>query len=311
MQITTRLLSAALVAGVVAACTNTRATVDESDAGGPGPAPGLDEIGEARVTGIEDAVIRLENGEWQGEPFVAGGASRPRVGLVRDFRLTGDLDADGDDESVVLLWSSGGGSGTFEYVAAFAREGDRIVNVATAPLGDRVQVRGGRIEDGRIVLDVVQAGDDDAACCPTELATRTWSLGDGRLGESPAEITGTLSLESLEGGWRLLRLTLDGDPVEAAVTLRLEGERLGGQSACNRYFATVATGEAAGMLTVGRVGATRMYCGEAAMALEDAYLAALAGVRRYGFLAGRLALDWASDDTSGTMLFERAPATDE
>ena len=165
----------------------------------PKEPPNSEELANATYSGIEAAPVQLVDGLWQGEPFVEGGASAPRVGLVEDFLLTGDLNDDGLPETVALLWSSSGGSGTFDYIAVTGRTEEGVQNLATAELGDRVKVRGGRISEGRIVLDVIQAGPEDAACCPTQLATRTWEMQTEGLIEAPTEITGTLSLAEVLG----------------------------------------------------------------------------------------------------------------
>ena len=54
-----------------------------------------DRFANVAIHGIDDQVIQLTDGTWEGEPFVEGGASRPRVGLVDDFVLSGDIDHDG------------------------------------------------------------------------------------------------------------------------------------------------------------------------------------------------------------------------
>ncbi len=105
-------------------------------------APSPDELANCSYQGIYDHAVQLENGSFEGEPFVPGVASRPRVRLVRDFRLTGDLDGDGHEEAIVLLTESSGGTGTDNYLAAVGRRGGSIVNLGTALLGDRVQVVG-------------------------------------------------------------------------------------------------------------------------------------------------------------------------
>ena len=55
------------------------------------------------------------------------------------------------------------------------------------------------MEDGNVILEVLQAGKNDAVCCPTMLATRTWSLQGSQLQEGEIEETGKLSLDMLEG----------------------------------------------------------------------------------------------------------------
>ena len=249
--------------------------------------------------------MTLDDGEWEGQPFVPGGVSRPRLGMARGFRLAGDLDADGNEEAVVLLSESSGGSGTNGYLAVVGRRGGALVNRGTVLVGDRVQVRSARISGRRIELDVVQAGPEDAACCPSQKATRAWALEADGLKEVASEITGTLSLADLGGvewvlthfGWE------DPAPAEPAITLVFEGERIVGSSGCNRYFAGVEAGKAPGELKIGPAGATRMACPEDEMALEDRYLKALGRVVRFAFVTGRLVLTWSQDDATGIMLF--------
>jgi heat shock protein HslJ len=249
--------------------------------------------------------VTLKDGRWEGEPFVPGGASRPRLTLARDFLLGGDLDGDGSEEAVVLLSESSGGSGSNGYLAVVGRRGEGLVNLGTELVGDRVQIRSARISGRRIELDVVQAGPQDAACCPSQKATRAWALAADGLREVASETTGTLSLADLGGvewvlthfGWE------DPAPPKPAITLVFEGERIAGSSGCNRYFAGVEVGEAAGELEIGPTAGTRMACPEAEMALEDRYLKALGRVVRFGFATGRLALTWSEDGSTGIMLF--------
>ena len=143
------------------------------------------ELANTTFTGLFEDSVQLVDGQWDGEPFVEGGASRPTAGLVDDFILRGDLTGDGSAESVVLIWTNSGGSGTFDYLAAAGREGESVVILDTAELGDRVKVRSGRIVESRIEIDVVQAGPKDAACCPSQMATRVpfpWLLLEARSG---------------------------------------------------------------------------------------------------------------------------------
>ena len=157
--------------------------------------PSVDELANATFSGIEDIPVTLSNGRWQGAPYVEDGASRPRVGLVKDIYVTGDLNADGKSEAVALLWQSAGGTGSYSYIAVMSRQDGDIRNIATALVGDRVKIRKAAIDAGEIVLEVLQAGENDAMCCPSMLATRRWSLQDMQLQESEIEITGALSTE--------------------------------------------------------------------------------------------------------------------
>ena len=275
-------------------------------AGAASPTP--EQLANMAYTGIYEHAVTLTNGRWEGDPFMAGGASRLSVGLVDDFILTGDLNADGEEEAVVLLWESTGGSGTYDYIAVTGLRDDKPYNLGTALIGEHIQVRSCRIAGNRIELEVVQPGPGDPACCPSQKATRYWTLDATGLHVKAAKITGTLSLADLAGmEWVLSRLDTDKPlPAQPEITLVFDGDRISGKSACNRYFAGVKeAGELHGDLRVSEIGGTRMACPEEIMSLENRYLEALRGTTRYGFLAGKLALTWRKDGATGTLLFVR------
>jgi heat shock protein HslJ len=305
-----------LIAFIASACqpTDTGPTPGSPVAGSL-PAPTRAELENATYQDIQDHPLTLIRGRWQGEAFVEDGAARPGVGLVDDFYLAGDLDGDGAEEAVALLWSNSGGSGTFDYIVVVGRDDTGApLHVATAALGDRVRIRAAMIDEGNIVVDVVQAGPDDPACCPGQKMKRRFELKGGALGEVESEDLGRQSIADLAGvEWDLQRFDRD-DPVpdEIEVTLTFDGERIGGGSGCNRYSGGVAEGEVPGALTVDMpMASTMMACPPPAEAVERRYLARLQGVRQYSFLAGKLALSWRIDplengeDTAefGTMIF--------
>lgn len=267
------------------------------------PAPPLGALANLTYPGIEEAPVTLHDGTWEGAPFVAGGASRPRVTLVPGFRVTGDLDGDGAPEAVVLLAESSGGSGTFSHVAVVSA-GPVVRGVA--PVGDRVQLRYARVEQGRLVIDTVEAGEGDAACCPGELRQRRWRLGDAGLQELPAETLGRLGPESLGGGltWRLVELDpATRVPAQGAPTLTYENGQLAGFAGCNRYFGAVEPDAVPGSVKFGPLGSTRRLCEEEANALESAFLGRLAAVEKIGFLAGQLVLTWRDGERTGSLRF--------
>ena len=270
--------------------------------------PTLAELENATYIGLRDRPTLLTGGEWQGDPFAEGGASRPAIGLRRDFALTGDLDADGAEEAVVLLWFSAGGSGTFDYLAVMGRDATGApVNLATAPLGDRVQIRAAEIFADQIVVDTVQAGPGDAACCPGQKLRRSFALDGDALSEVASEDQGRLSIIADLAGveWRLTELDREDPlPDDIEVTLNFEDQRIAGISACNRYSGGVTEGGTPGALTVAApLATTRMACPPPAGEIEHRYLEALQGVSHYSFVAGDLALTWSNDDERGTMMF--------
>ena len=276
-------------------------------------APSLEELRNATYSGVAEAgaSFTLAGGRWEGPPFEPGAASRPGVTFVRDFRLLGDLDGDGAEEAVVLLGAHAGGSGERSYVAVVGRTASTPRNLATAPLGDRVHVRDARINGRAIVLDVVQAGEHDAACCPGDLVTRTWTLDAGALKEGAPVKTGRLSIDVLAGTeWVLKAWAWDqAAPAAPEVTLKLDGSRVGGSAGCNNYFAPVKPGDAPGDITMGPAGATRKMCPEPDMLVEARFLRQLVGVTQLRFVAAQLALSYTREDgTLGVMLFGRRAA---
>jgi heat shock protein HslJ len=277
------------------------------------PALTLQELKNASYKGVEAAggAFTLANGRWEGKPYEPGSASVPSVTFLRDFRLAGDLNGDGAEEAVVLLTAGTGGTGEVWYLAVVGKPGGKVTNIATAPIGDRVQVRDAKIDGRRIVVDLVQAGENDAACCPGDLVVRTWELAGAALKEGAPAKTGRLSIDVLAGTEWVLKAWAweEAAPAAPEVTLGLDGTRLTGHAGCNGYFAPVKAGGSPGELRVGPAGSTRKMCPEAEMAVEQRFLAQLAGVTRLQFVAGQLALPYTKQDKSfGVMLFDRRGA---
>src|SRR5262245_21150426 len=142
-----RTAAAVLVAVVM---TTFAGDAQESPSSPPPQPPTLDELRSATYTGLEGLTkpVTLVDGKWEDT------AKRVAVTLAHDFRVLGDLDGAAPDEAVVILTENRGGTGTVSYLAVVARRAGRLVNVATAPVGDRVQLRDVRIEKHRIVADV-------------------------------------------------------------------------------------------------------------------------------------------------------------
>jgi heat shock protein HslJ len=268
--------------------------------------PSLDKIANATISGIYDEPVQLHGGKYEGDPFVPGGASRPRVGLIEGFLLAGDLNGDGSEEAVVMPWESSGGSGTFTYLAVLGYEGGDLVNLATVGVGDRVQLRDARIAGDRIELDVVQAGPEDAACCPGEMATLAWALDGNSLNPIDPGVEPTrLSVAALVGPeWVLDRFDRNEPaPEEPEITLLFEEDRIAGGSGCNRYMGTVSEGEMPGDLTVGLLAGTRMACPAEVMELEDRYRQQLERIVKFGFLNRQLLLTFEEEDGNSGALF--------
>ena len=121
------------------------------------------------------------------------------VAIVERRVVTGDLDGDGAADAALLLASNTGGSEIFFDLALALWVGDRFVNVATLPLGDRTVVNDLRFDGGGVVVDMLVHAPGDEACCPTLPYPRRYVLEKGRLVEGPAVATARLFPYPLNG----------------------------------------------------------------------------------------------------------------
>jgi heat shock protein HslJ len=271
-------------------------------AAGGGPSDAV--LASLTYRGVLEEPVRLQDGRWLGEPFAPGAASRPRVELARNGVVRGDLDGDGRDEAAVLLLESSGGTGLQHHVAVVAGGEDAARNVDTVGVGDRIQVMRFAVEEGRVVLDAVEAGPDDPMCCPTLKMRRRIAL-QGEALAVEREPLGPVGVEDLGGRtWSLTRLDVtEGRQSDAPITLSFEEGRLAGSAGCNRY-GTELTSRGGQQVEVGAIAATRKMCPPDVMADEQGFLARLGRVERFGFVLEDLALSYRLDGRSGTLFFE-------
>lgn len=273
---------------------------------GPPATPTLEQLRAATVSGVFEQPVTLAAGRYEGPPPQAGGASRPGLMLWEPTIHFGDVDGAAGSEAVALLSATTGGSGEMVYVAVFAVRDGRLANLGTVPVGDRTRVQSVWLEQGRILMDVVEAGPNDAACCPTQVARKTFRLAGGALEQQSSEVRGVLALSMLAANeWTLVQL--DGQPLPAGVDaplIHFERETVRGFSGCNRFSATVKEAKP-GEIEVGPVAGTKMACPPPAAELEQKFLVQLGKVRSYSFLAGQLALTWQDGERTGMLLFSK------
>lgn len=273
----------------------------------PAPAPTLTQLESATYSGVLEQPITLESGSYVGAPFVEG-ESRPGVLLWNDLIAVGDVDAAPGDEAAVLLSSASGGSGERVYLAVVGMRDGRPVNLGTALIGDRVKVRTMSIVEGKIVLDLVEAGERDAACCPTQMARRSYELEGEELRKVSSEALGTLSLRTLEGTeWQLVWLDDQAPQVIRLPTLTVAEGRLSGFGGCNNYNGTIKE-RVPGEIEVSPLASTRMACPSGEMDVEQKFLKLLEQVDRYTFVGGRLALSGEQGDDRFLLLLSVKPS---
>lgn len=93
--------------------------------------------------------IALHNG-FSEQPVVPGSAAR-MVTRIFGTPVQGDLDGDGDEDTVLILVHNQGGSGTFYYVTAAMNLGGQYRTTNAVLLGDRISPQDIKIVQGIIV----------------------------------------------------------------------------------------------------------------------------------------------------------------
>ena len=297
-------VGASLLALAIAGC-GQKAPPPAAPAGPP-PAPTLEQVKSATVSGVFDTAVTLADGKYEGAPFEPGAASRPTALLWDDTFHTADLDGVPGSEAVAMLSSNSGGSGEFVYIAAFGIRDGALANLGTVPVGDRTKLQSIWLERGKVLMDVIEVGPNDAACCATQVARKTFGFEGGAFKQLSSEVRGVLALSMLGANeWTLVEM--DGQPLPAGVDaplIHFENNTVRGFAGCNRFNATVKETKP-GEIEVGPGAVTKMACPEPQMALEDAFLKQLDAANRYTYLAGQLALSWQDGDRYGTLLFRK------
>lgn len=271
-----------------------------------GPPSGLDDMAlrSARIAGIEDFSIELENGIWEGEPAEEGAASRSRIGLIEDYALRGGFTSANSEKAAVLLWQSSGGSGTLLWLAILESAACRPRSLATTLIGDRVQVIDFRAEADELVLDLIAAGPDDAMCCPGQREQRRYRVTDLGL-TGIVEILGRGSAKDLAGKtWVLERFgRANSDTVSVEITIEFsEDESIAGNSGCNEYTGSIL--DAKGMdFHLSATATTMRRCPETMTGAESEYSHRLSRVQGFGFLNGQLLLHYTTEETSDALVF--------
>ncbi len=131
------------------------------------------------VSATKGAAVQLNDGRYEkSEPV----EERFYVFATNSVAF-GDFDGDGTKDAAIVIASGAGGSGIFEDLVLVRNMSGTPAPTPGFFLGDRVKVNGIRVSNGEIAVDLIQQGPNDPMCCPTEYATRTFVLADGKLVE--------------------------------------------------------------------------------------------------------------------------------
>lgn len=270
---------AALTALALAACGQKESGAPAANAGPP-PTPTLEQLREA----VAQSTATL----WE-----------PSVHF-------GDVDGAAGSEAVAVSSSPAEGGGESVQVAVYGVRDGTLATLGSAAVGAGIQLQDLWLEQGKIRMDVVEAGPDDVAGAPTQVARKTYAMEGGALKQLTSEVRGVLGLSMLAANEWLL-VEIDGAPLPSgteAPLILFQGETVRGFAGCNRFTAPVKETKP-GEIDIGPGAATKMACPQPQMDLEQKFLTQLDAVNRYGYRAGQLALDWQAGETTGTLLFRK------
>jgi heat shock protein HslJ len=135
----------------------------------------------------QSGIASLVDGEVR-EPAPPGSATETVVKLT-DHVAYGQME--GRDVAAVILVSDPGGSGTFYDLAIVVDQEGQPVNVATALLGDRVQIHGLSFSGEELIVKMIAHGPEDPMCCPTQEVIQTYALQGGELIQTSSQVVGS------------------------------------------------------------------------------------------------------------------------
>jgi heat shock protein HslJ len=269
-------------------------------------APTREQLLGATVAGVFGAPVTLTAGNYEGPPAEAGAASKPTLRLWDSTIEFIDMDGAAPEEGVALLTSSEGGSGTVSHLGVFALQDGEAATLGVLPLGDRVQLFRLWHEPGKVLIDLVEPGPGDPACCPTQLSRKAFGWKDGKLQQLSSDVVGGLSINLLAAtDWMLVEM--DGQPLPAGAlppTTLIQYGKAAGFAGCSRYTGPI-TESTPGNVKIGELTVTPKACDAAASELEAAFLDRMRATTSYRFDAGRLLLVAPQGDQPRTLLFAR------
>ena len=236
------------------------------------------------------------------EPAAPGSATKTTVKL--HDRMAFGYAADVQQLAAAVLVTDPGGSGTFYDLAAVVFKDGEPQHLASAPLGDRVQLKSLALEDGEIVVDIVTQGPDDPMCCPTQRVVQRYVLRGEELAQVSSEVVfDTPDIVGVVWEWQstqtpVEKVTVD-DPGRYTLELGPGGEVFV-QADCNRLRGTYTLTDT--HITIALMASTRAACPPDS--LDDRFLQELSATVIYFTEGEELFLDLQYD--SGTMRFARS-----
>src|SRR5215203_4954372 len=95
----------------------------------------------------------------------------------------GDVNADGQDDAIVLTVCNTGGTGNFSEGMVYSMKAGKPALMARIPGGDRADggLRSARVEKGLLVVESNEEGEQGGLCCPEFILTKKYKVVGGKL----------------------------------------------------------------------------------------------------------------------------------
>ena len=131
---------------------------------------------------IDDELVTLSAG--RNERAITPESSLTEETILLDKFAYGDINADGKEDTLLLLARYGGGSGTFIYLAAFVSGPVTYRGSNAVFIGDRIAPQSISLNGAIVTVEYLDRGPDDAfAVEPTILTTKQFIYRNGELAE--------------------------------------------------------------------------------------------------------------------------------
>ncbi len=131
---------------------------------------------------FDDGPITLENGRAEID-IIEGSALKEEITLTGQVAY-GDIDVDGKSDAAVIIVRSGGGSGSFVYVAALVSGAVNYTGTNAILLGDRIMPEEISVSNGIITVEYLDRGEDEPlAAEPTIARAKRFAYRSGELEE--------------------------------------------------------------------------------------------------------------------------------
>lgn len=130
-----------------------------------------------RSTLTAGGAITLTDGSYRAD---TQGSSVQNEVILTNFAVFGDVTGDGQEDAVLILFSSVAGTQTFYNLVIVQRQDGQLVDTQSS-IGERLQINNLRLASRDIVLEILAPGSDDPVCCPSMLALQRYRWTNGQL----------------------------------------------------------------------------------------------------------------------------------